>query len=391
MKKLTLPHSGLALVSALVLSACSSSNSTSTTVDVTADTHSGGIEVIDPDTYEHSILLDDGTDDDNQGYFVDAQVVDASLGYLLTYESFGVTTLRTFNPTTGLLSETLFEGLQDADITVLEQGPDNHLWVGLQREANGFVRIDLDTGLLVDEIVATELVPSGVEFINVSDGGSTTSMAFAATRAADYGSYRTDRISLTEGNIVNGSYPATASDTVITTYGSDLYQIGRFGTDTITRFDPIDTSAFDYQYSVNKDGEEGSANPQAIAFLNDTKAYLTRYGSNSMWIINPSATNEQDFFVGEIDFSAYDDDVPNMTDAMILGDRLFVLLERLEGFNPTKVAYLAVIDTNTDTEILTNQGSDGLAGIELNVVNPTALQYNSETGEIYVVGRGKYF
>lgn len=219
---------------------------------------------------------------------------------------------------------------------------------------------------------------------------NSTSFAFASTRASDYGSYRTDRISLSDEYTVSGSYPATGSDTVITSDGTDLYQIGRFGTDTVTRFDPIDTSVFDYQYSVNRDGEE-SANPQAIAFLNSTKAYLTRYGSNLMWIINPSASSEEEFYSGEIDLSAYDVDVPNMTDAIIVGDKLFVLLERLEGFVPSKVAYIVVIDTNTDTEIQTNQGSDGLAGIELSVVNPTALQYNAATGEIYVVGRGNYF
>ena len=220
---------------------------------------------------------------------------------------------------------------------------------------------------------------------------NTSSFAFASTRASDYSAYRVDRISLTNGNTVVGSYPATSSDSVITTDGKDVYQIGRFGTDTITRFDPVDTSITDYQYSVNQDGD-ASANPQAIAFLSSAKAYVTRYGSNALWIINPDATSEEAFKIGEIDLSAYDDDgIPNMTNAIIVGNKLFVLLERLEGFVPSKVAYLAVIDTETDTEIQTNQGSDGLAGIELSVVNPTALQYNETTGEIYVVGRGNYF
>ena len=219
---------------------------------------------------------------------------------------------------------------------------------------------------------------------------NTTSFAFASTRAADYSAYRVDRISLTNGNTVVGSYPATSADSVITTDGTDLYQIGRLGTDTITRFDPVDTSIPDYQYSVNKEGD-ASANPQAIAFLSKTKAYLTRYGSDALWIINPDAGSEDAFNIGEIDLSAYDTDVPNMTDAIIVGSKLFVLLERLEGFVPNNVAYLAVIDTETDTEIQTNQGNDGLPGIELSVVNPTALQYNETTGEIYVVGRGNYF
>ena len=91
------------------------------------------------------------------------------MGYLLTYQSFGVTTLRTFNPTTGgMLSDDLIEGLQDVDITVLAHGPDNHLWVGINGAAPGFHRIDLTTGIVADEIVATELIPIGLTFINVA-------------------------------------------------------------------------------------------------------------------------------------------------------------------------------------------------------------------------------
>ncbi|MFK8075943.1 MAG: YncE family protein [Granulosicoccus sp.] len=245
------------------------------------------------------------------------------------------------------------------------------------------------TGLAVLSLLALSACSSSAPPTTTVDP-NTTSFAFASTRASDYGAYRVDRISLSNGNTVNGSYPATDSDTVITTDGTDLYQIGRFGTDSVTRFDPVDTSIVDYQYSVNVDGEP-SANPQTIAFLSKTKAYLTRYGSDALWIINPDASSEDAFKIGEIDLSAYDTDVPNMTDAIIVGSKLFVLLERLEGFTPTKVAYLVVIDTQTDTEIQTNQGRNGLAGIELSVVNPTALQYNETTGEIYVVGRGNYF
>ncbi|MFT6303931.1 MAG: hypothetical protein ACJAY2_003126, partial [Pseudomonadales bacterium] len=135
---------------------------------VTTDFHSGGIEVIDPDSYETELLLDDGTDADNEGYFVDATVIDANLGYLLTYQSFGVTTLRTFNPTTGILNDTLIEGLQDVDITTLSHGLDNHLWIGLNSATPGFMRLDLATGVIADELVATELVPIGLTFITVA-------------------------------------------------------------------------------------------------------------------------------------------------------------------------------------------------------------------------------
>lgn len=224
---------------------------------------------------------------------------------------------------------------------------------------------------------------------------STSSLAFAATRASDYGSGRIDRISLSDGNTVSGSYPATLSDIAVTTDDTNVYQIGRFGIDSLTRFDALDTSVTDFQFTVNdapdSEGVSPSANPYSLAFVNESKAYLTRYGSTKLWIIDPSAEDETTFKTGEIDLSAYDTDVPNMSNALIVGDKLYVLMERLTGFVPDKTAYIAVIDTTTNMEIETNQSDGDLLGIELPVVNPAALQFNADTGEIYVVGRGNYF
>ncbi len=218
--------------------------------------------------------------------------------------------------------------------------------------------------------------------------------AFVASRAADYGSGRVDRISLADGNIVNGSYPAALSAIAIDTDGVHPYQIGRYNIDSITRYDAVDTSIVDYQFSV-LDKEAVPANPQDIAFIDGTKAYLTRRGSSKLWIIDPDATSADDFKIGEIDLGAYDIDLPNMTDAIIVDDKLFVLIERLtelpQAQIPNKRGYVAVFNTITDTEINTRQGAGGLKGIELLVTNPTSLQYDEDTGQIYVVGRGNYF
>lgn len=221
--------------------------------------------------------------------------------------------------------------------------------------------------------------------------------AFAATRASDYGSGRIDRISLNDGNVVDGSFPATTSDISVASDGKDVYQIGRYKLDSITRFDPVDTSIVDYQISVNDPDESiVSANPQSIAFIDSTKAYLTRRGSDKLWIIDPDPDATENFKLGEIDLGAYDTDLPDMTDAIIVDDKLFVIVERLlEQPNldqiPDKKGFLIVIDTRTDQEIETNQSVSDLKGIELLVTNPTALQYNEMTGEIYVVGRGNYY
>ena len=219
-----------------------------------------------------------------------------------------------------------------------------------------------------------------------------TQLAFAFTRAANFGSGRIDRLSITDGNIVTGSYPATMSDNTVVTDGSNIYQIGRFNIDSVTRFDPQDTSVVDYQISVIGDSTD-TTNPQDLVFIDETKAYLTRRNSSSVLIVDPTPESDADFTFGEIDLSAYDVDFPNATDAIIVDDKLFVLMERLNDttFTNDNVGYVAVFNTRTDAEIDTLQGLNGLKGIELSVTNPTALQYNEATGSIYVVGRGNFF
>lgn len=218
--------------------------------------------------------------------------------------------------------------------------------------------------------------------------------AFVATRAADFSSGRIDSLSLAEGNIVVGNYPGAGSDIAVVTDGVSPYQIGRFLADSVTRYDARDTSVVDYQYSVLGD-EPQTSNPQDLAFSSDSRAYLTRRLSTALWVVDPSAETEADFLIEEIDLSAYDTDMPDMTDAIIVDDKLFVLLERLELQNssqlPVRNAYIAVINTLTNMEIDTGQGNEGLFGIELDVRNPTSLQYNDDTGMIYVTGRGNYF
>lgn len=218
--------------------------------------------------------------------------------------------------------------------------------------------------------------------------------AFFASRSSDFGSGRVERISL-DDNIVSGSYPATLSDITVDTDGENVYEIGRFNLDSVTRYDPVDTSIVDYQISVVED-DGLTTNPQSLVFIDETKGYLTRRSSNDLLIIDPNPETDADFIISEIDLGAYDTDFPDMTDMIIVDDRLFVLMEnltRLESGSqiPERRGFIAVFDTRTDIEIETNQSPGNLRGIELLVTNPTALQFNEETGEIYVVGRGNFF
>ena len=236
------------------------------------------------------------------------------------------------------------------------------------------------------------------------DGGAdgeagTDTLAFVAGAISvdGEGTGQIERLALGDGpdSIVStGATEATGSDIRVATDGDDVYQIGRFQIDSLTRYTPDELRAPVWQYSVN--GTESASNPYEVVFASDTKAYVIRYGSPFVWIIDPTAETEEDFKTGEIDLGAYDpnDGVPNMSGAVLVGERLFVLMQRLDetqGFAPSLDGYVAVIDTASDEEIDTGRGEDGLPGIALETSNPEGLYHFEAANELHVVGRGNIF
>ena len=194
--------------------------------------------------------------------------------------------------------------------------------------------------------------------------------------------------------VLHCSLPATTTDTRVTTRGSDIYQIGRFQQDFLAKFSLADVQTAVYQYSVN--GTDTAANPYQVVFVSDSKAYVVRRGGTAVWIIDPSATSEANFKIGELDLSAYGDTYPpHATAAELVDGKLFVMMERLSGtggYSPIESGYVAVFDTSTDTEIDTGMGAaDGLLGIDLDVTNPTAFQYEEENDLLYLIGRGNIY
>lgn len=210
-----------------------------------------------------------------------------------------------------------------------------------------------------------------------------------AARAADYSAGQIQvRSRIEDTHLCN--YPATNSDIDVATDGTSIFQLGKYEQDSLSKYSLANDSTPVYQFSLL--GEESTANPYQVIFASETKAYVIRYGSDKIWIIDPSASTEANFKTGELDISAYDSDAPNANGAVLLNGKLFVLMERLDGFNVTKQGYIAVFDTTTDTEIDTGQGTaDGLMGIALGVSNPTGLQYSESNDLLYVIGRGNYF
>lgn len=223
-------------------------------------------------------------------------------------------------------------------------------------------------------------------------------MAIVATAAADYSS---GAHSIIDGD-ASGSFTAlnellpTTSDLGIAAFTDSFYRIEKlYGGNNITRFALNDPQSVVWQYSTNDPGVTVGSNPYDIVFVNASKAYVLRYGSPRAWIVNPSATNETDFKIGELDLSAYGgtDGIPDMGAAVIANGKLFILLQRLEGpsYQVVNDAYIAVFDIATDQEIDAGISGDNLKGIPLQVRNPTDIIYQADSDKLFVAGSGSFF
>lgn len=184
------------------------------------------------------------------------------------------------------------------------------------------------------------------------------------------------------------------TDIGISTFEDELYREGRYQANNLTKYSLTGDMSADLQWQYSVLGDNSSANPYSLTFSSASQAYMTRYDSAEMWIVDPSVSNSgsSDFFLDVIDLSVYahaeSGGTPRMSDALLVDDKLYVLLERLDSdFTAVEQSYLAVIDTTTNSEIDTTPGDpDDLNGIELPVRNAGNLSYHD--GTIYVSGRG---
>lgn len=173
------------------------------------------------------------------------------------------------------------------------------------------------------------------------------------------------------------------SDYTVSAFGDYFYHIGRFGLDNIAKYNINSPEQAEWSNPFDVKGGDSDANTYDLVFLNENKGYLIRYGSDKVWIVNPSATTESEFKLGELDLSVYDDGdgSPEPAAAAIVGDKLFVVMQRLNNWCPTEDAYVAVFDTKTDTEVVVNSQAE-FKGIPLQVRNPSTIDYQQDIGLI---------
>jgi len=237
---------------------------------------------------------------------------------------------------------------------------------------------------------------SGITAVDPADQTDNLLRQYAviATTAADFSSGSHSVIPVDEPRIAQNELSSTGSDLTVAAHGQYFYLIERFMADHVTKFDINDPGNPIWQFSTLDPDDPGTSNPYEIIFASDTKAYLLRYATNTVWIVNPSATTAETFKIGELpDLTHYadSDGFSETVNGVIVEDKLFILMQRLTNFVPQDTPYVAVFDTTTDTEIDT--GTDlalGLPGIPLPIKNPQAIQYVPENNLIYIQGAGKF-
>ncbi len=178
------------------------------------------------------------------------------------------------------------------------------------------------------------------------------------------------------------------SDLTIAAFGNYFFVFERFGANNIAKYKIDQPDKPIWQFST--EGDETNSNPYDLIFVNEKKAYLLRYGSDKAWIVNPSATKEESFKIGELDLSAYNDadGPPNMSAGVIVNQKLYITLQRSDLTVWPIVheqPYIAVFDTVADSEIDTQNCNCARKGVVISdIKNPTAIQYIASNDKLYI-------
>src|SRR5207244_2714716 len=130
-----------------------------------------------------------------------------------------------------------------------------------------------------------------------------------------------------------------------------VYVVNRFLGDNLQVLDPAHGLATLLQCSTGP-----GSNPHDVAVLAPDKAYVTRYDAKELWVVDPSAASCAGFLRATVDLSPWGDadGLPEMDQTALVGDRLFVSLERLDRtrrFAPAGRSRLVVLDTASDAVV----------------------------------------
>jgi hypothetical protein len=149
-------------------------------------------------------------------------------------------------------------------------------------------------------------------------------------------------IDLADESVLADVAPAP-SDPALAWGGGNLLVLGRFGINTLEVLAGDDMASL-AKIDVKAD-DTADANPQAVAFGPDGRAYLTLFASAQVQVHDLAAAPEPTL-VDTIDLSTFADrdGSPEAGAAFTCGDVLFVAIQRLVNFAPVDLGYLVPID-----------------------------------------------
>ncbi|MBD3178870.1 MAG: T9SS type A sorting domain-containing protein [Candidatus Latescibacteria bacterium] len=233
-------------------------------------------------------------------------------------------------------------------------------------------------------LIAAGLKAAAVMMIagaSITGGPAAASDEYAFITTTDYTTGSSSVIYIDESYSRETDLEVVGSDAISRWYGGLLYVVNRSGGDNIQILDPENDFSTTDQFSVGN-----GSNPQDIAFISATKAYVSRYDSNDLWIVNPSTGAH----TGTIDLSsmADSDGLCEMAWMFMMDSTLFISIQRIDRDNywlPAGTSYLAVVDCDADTLMDTDPGAPGTQPITLTYSNPfSPIQYNRFDGMLYL-------
>ena len=209
-------------------------------------------------------------------------------------------------------------------------------------------------------------------------------MSFAGqliVTTSDYESANTAEYDTGSGTFTPAAFGQDDQDVTVDTDGKYVYFLSRsFG--SLAKFDAegvTDGDGLIWQYSVGP-----GTNPYDVVFL-ESKAYVIRYGSDEILVIDQNTDSKESFEIGTIDIRMFDENgVPEAAYGFAHDGMVYVVLQRLNGWTADVPGYLLKIDPVSDSVVDLDLATDGVQGMELLVKNPQYFSMNGDT--IYISG-----
>ncbi len=204
--------------------------------------------------------------------------------------------------------------------------------------------------------------------------------------ATDFASGNLASVSFGPPPVATCNVAPTCADAVLRYQQGLLYVVERFGCDNVRVLDPNASFAVVQQFSVGN-----GANPNDIAIVSPTKAFITRYETADLWIVNP----QTGAFLGSVSLATFADadGIPEMNRLAVRNGRVFVTVQRIDrdlGFTPTDSSQVIVVDATTDALVDCDPQASGVQGILLPFQNPTTEIVTDPAGKLVIGCTGAY-